>query len=51
MAPSGRNCRSSPVILRVACGLPGSQYANARGEGTIAYPTPDRINFTLNVAT
>ncbi|REH55334.1 dirigent-like protein [Kutzneria buriramensis] len=26
------------------------QYANARGEGTITYPTPDRINFTLNVA-
>jgi hypothetical protein len=26
------------------------KYANARGEGTITYPTPDRINITLNVA-
>jgi len=27
------------------------QYANAKGEGTITYPTPDRINFALTVTT
>ena len=41
----------SPVQNPVAIVGGTGQYANARGEGTIAYPTPDRINFTLNVAT
>lgn len=39
----------SPVQNAVAIVGGTGQYANARGEGTISYPTPDRINFTLNV--
>ena len=40
----------SPVQNPVAIVGGTGQYANARGEGTITYPTPDRINFTLTVA-
>jgi hypothetical protein len=41
----------SPVQNPLAIVGGTGQYANARGEGTITYPTPDRINLTLNVAT
>ncbi|MEV6605024.1 hypothetical protein [Kutzneria sp. NPDC051319] len=41
----------SPVQNPLAIVGGTGQYANARGEGTITYPTPDRINITLNVAT
>ncbi len=40
----------SPAQNPVAIVGGTGQYANARGEGTISYPTPDRINFTLNPA-
>jgi hypothetical protein len=40
----------SPVPNPVAIVGGTGQYADARGEGTITYPTPDRINFSLNVA-
>ncbi|HEY0498582.1 MAG TPA: hypothetical protein VGD48_22770 [Kutzneria sp.] len=41
----------SPVQNPLAVVGGTGQYTNARGEGTIAYPTPDRINFSLTVAT
>jgi hypothetical protein len=40
----------SPAQNPVAIVGGTGQYANARGDGTISYPTPDRINLTLNVA-
>ena len=40
----------SPVQNPLAVVGGTGQYANAKGEGTIAYPTPDRINFSLTVA-
>jgi len=41
----------SPVQNPLAVVGGTGQYANARGEGTITYPTPDRINFVLTVNT
>ncbi|MBA8931682.1 hypothetical protein BC739_008934 [Kutzneria viridogrisea] len=37
----------NPLAIVGGCG----KYATARGEGTISYPSPDRINLTLNVRT
>jgi len=41
----------SPVQNPLAIVGGTGQYANARGDGSISYPTPDRINLTLNVNT